>query len=62
MNFQTLTYSQYLQDINLAQMQLDNSLQEDISMFGQEETSIFTDYKGHQGQRNRNCTIWLNCI
>ena len=50
--------------INLAQMQLDNSLQEDISMFGQEETSIFTDYKGHQGQIiiETGTLIWLNCI
>ena len=50
--------------INLAQLQLDNSLQEDISMFGQEETSIFTDYKGHQGQIviETGTLIWLNCI
>lgn len=50
--------------INLAQMQLDNSLQDDISMFGQEETSIFTDYKGHQGQIviETGTLIWLNCI
>ena len=50
--------------INLAQMQLDNSLQDNISMFGQEETSIFTDYKGHQGQVvvETGTLIWLNCI
>lgn len=50
--------------INLAQMQLDNSLQDDISMFGQKETSIFTDYKGHQGQIviETGTLIWLNCI
>ena len=50
--------------INLAQMQLDNSLQDNISMFGQEQTSIFTDYKGHQGQIviETGTLIWLNCI
>ena len=50
--------------INLAQMQQDNSLLDDISIFGQEETSIFTDYKGHQGQIviETGTLIWLNCI
>jgi hypothetical protein len=50
--------------INLAQMQLDNSLEDDISMFGQGETSIFTDERGHQGQIviETGTLIWLKCI
>lgn len=50
--------------INLAQMKLDDELLDDISMFGPQETSIFTDEKGHQGDINRETggLIWLNSI
>lgn len=50
--------------INLAQMNQNNLLLDDISMFGPVETSIFTDEKGHQGEivREAGGLIWLNSI
>jgi len=50
--------------INLAQMNLDNELLDNISMSGSVETSIFTDEKGHQGEivRVTGGLIWLNSI
>jgi len=49
---------------NLAQMNLDNELSDDISMVGPKSTSIFTDEKGHQGQIviETGTMIWLNSI
>ena len=49
---------------NLAQMNLDNELLDDISMVGPKSTSIFTDEKGHQGQIviETGTMIWLNII
>ena len=49
---------------NLAQMNLDNELLDDISMIGPKSTSIFTDEKGHQGQIviETGTMIWLNSI
>ena len=49
---------------NLAQMNLDNELLDDISMVGSKSTSIFTDEKGHQGQIviETGTMIWLNSI
>ena len=49
---------------NLAQMNLDNELLDDISMVGPKSTSIFTDEKGHQGQIviETGTMIWLNSI
>ncbi|PQJ20796.1 hypothetical protein [Tenacibaculum sp. SG-28] len=48
----------------LAQMNIDGILPEDIAMFGVKETSIFTDAKGHQGDivRNTGGLIWLHSI
>ena len=50
--------------INLAQMNLDNELLDDISMVGPKSSSIFTDEKGHQGQIviETGTMIWLNSI
>ena len=50
--------------INLAQMQKDDLLLDDILLFGPRETSIFTDNKGHQGEivRETGGLIWLNSI
>ena len=50
--------------INLAQMNLDNELSDDISMVGPKSSSIFTDEKGHQGQIviETGTMIWLNSI
>ena len=50
--------------INLAQMNLDNELLDDISMVGPKSSSIFTDQKGHQGQIviETGTMIWLNSI
>ena len=50
--------------INLAQMNQDNLLMDNISMFGPKPTSIFTDYKGHQGQIviETGTLLWLNSI
>ena len=49
---------------NLAQMNLDNELLDDITMFGPKSTSIFTDEKGHQGQIviEAGSMIWLSSI
>ena len=50
--------------INLAQMNLDNGLLDEITMSGPVETSIFTDEKGHQGEivRETGGLVWLNSI
>ena len=49
---------------NLAQMNLNNELLDDISMVGPKSSSIFTDEKGHQGQIviETGTMIWLNSI
>ena len=49
---------------NLAQMNLDNELLDDISMVGPKSTSIFTDEKGHQGQIviETGTMVWINSI
>ena len=49
---------------NLAQMNLDNELLDDISIVGPKSSSIFTDEKGHQGQIviETGTMIWLNSI
>lgn len=49
---------------NLAQMQLNETLLDEITLFGPKETSIFTDQKGHQGQIviETGTLIWLNKI
>mgnify|MGYP001244225410 FL=1 len=49
---------------NLAQMNLDNELLDDISMVGPKSSSIFTDEKGHQGQIviETGTMVWLNII
>ena len=49
---------------NLAQMNLDNELLDDIRMVGPKSSSIFTDEKGHQGQIviETGTMIWLNSI
>ncbi|MDG1823779.1 MAG: hypothetical protein P8H45_02640 [Flavobacteriaceae bacterium] len=49
---------------NLAQMNLDSQLLDDISMVGPKSNSIFTDEKGHQGQIviETGTMIWLNSI
>jgi len=53
-----------LATFNLAQMNIDSLLLDDIDMFGARETSIFTDSKGHQGDivRETGGLIWLNSI
>lgn len=50
--------------IKLAQMQLDDLLDDDIDLFGAKPTSIFTDAKGHQGQIviETGTLIWLASI
>lgn len=50
--------------INLAQMQQDGLLMDEISLVGSYATSIFTDSKGHQGQINieTGTLLWLNSI
>ena len=49
---------------NLAQMQVDELLLDEIELFGPKPTSIFTDSKGHQGQIviEAGTLIWLNSI
>ena len=49
---------------NLAQMQLDDLLLDEIGLFGPKPSSIFTDPKGHQGQIviEAGTLIWLNSI
>ena len=53
-----------LATFNLAQMNIDGLLLDNINMFGPRETSIFTDPKGHQGDivRETGGLIWLNSI
>lgn len=50
--------------VNLAQMNQDNLLLDNITMFGPKATSIFTDQKGHQGQIaiETGTLLWLNSI
>lgn len=50
--------------INLAQMQLDDLLLDEIELFGPKPSSIFTDSKGHQGQIviETGGLLWLNAI
>ncbi len=50
--------------INLAQMNLDNLLLDNIDLLGPLETSIFTDAKGHQGEivRQTGGLLWLHSI
>ena len=45
-------------------MQLNETLLDEITLFGPKETSIFTDQKGHQGQIviDTGTLIWLNKI
>jgi hypothetical protein len=53
-----------LATFDLAQMNIDSLLQDDIDMFGARKTSIFTDSKGHQGDivRETGGLIWLTSI
>ena len=50
--------------INLAQMQKDNELLDQIDLFGPKSSSIFTDQKGHQGDIviETGGLIWLNSL
>jgi len=50
--------------IELAQMQQDGLLDDDIDLFGAKPTSIFTDTKGHQGQIviEAGTLVWLASI
>ena len=50
--------------VSLDQMNMDNELLDDITRFGPQETSLFTDDKGHQGDivREAGGLIWLNSI
>ena len=50
--------------IDLAQMNQDNLLLDNISMFGSKPTSIYTDDKGHQGQIiiETGTLLWLSGI
>ena len=50
--------------INLAQMNLDNLLLDEIEMSGAVETSIFVDPKGHQGEivKQTGGLVWLNSL
>lgn len=49
---------------NLAQMNFDNKLLDNIEMFGPKSKSIFRDERGHQGQIviETGTMIWLNSI
>jgi len=49
---------------NLCQMYLDDLLLDEINLFGQKETSIFTDQKGHQGDIviETGGLVWLNSV
>ena len=53
-----------LATFDLAQMNIDSLLLDDIDMFGARKTSIFADSKGHQGDivRETGGLIWLNSI
>lgn len=48
----------------LAQMKQDNELLDNISWFGSEATSLFTDQKGHQGLiiKEAGSLLWLTSI
>ncbi len=50
--------------LNLDQMNEDNELLDDITRFGPQETSLFTDAKGHQGDiiREAGGLLWLTSI
>ncbi len=50
--------------INLAEMQEEGTLLDDITMSGPKATSIFTDEKGHQGQIviETGTLVWLSSI
>lgn len=50
--------------INLAQMKVDGELSDDIAYQGPKATSLFTDYKGHQGQIaiETGTLLWLNSL
>jgi hypothetical protein len=50
--------------INLAQLNMDNLLLDNINISGPVETSIFTDEKGHQGEivQQTGGLVWLNSI
>ena len=50
--------------VSLDQMNMGNELLDDITRFGPQETSLFTDDKGHQGDivREAGGLIWLNSI
>ena len=50
--------------VNLAQMQQDSQLLDEITLFGPKQTSIFTDEKGHQGEivRVTGGLLWLNSL
>ena len=50
--------------VNLAQMKLDDLLEDEISMFGSSSNSIFTDQKGHQGEivQETGALVWLQSI
>ncbi len=50
--------------INLDQMNENNELLDNITRFGPQETSLFTDTKGHQGDiiREAGGLLWLNSI
>ena len=50
--------------VELAQMQEDSTLLDNITMSGPAETSIFTDQKGHQGDIvvETGSLVWLSCL
>lgn len=50
--------------LSLYEKNMNNELLDDISMFGPQETSIFTDEKGHQGDivREAGGLVWLRSI
>ena len=50
--------------LNLDQMNIDNELLDDITRFGPQATSLFTDAKGHQGDiiREAGGLLWLKSI
>ena len=50
--------------IDLANMQEEGTLDDDITMSGPKETSIFTDEKGHQGQIviETGTLVWLSSL
>jgi len=50
--------------VELTQMKLDDALLDDIELMGPKPTSLFTDFKGHQGQIiiETGSLVWLNSI